>query len=210
MRILRLIQEHEIEKIGATSPIKLDVRIIAATHRDLAAMVKAGTFREDLYYRLMVVPIQIPALRERLEDIPSLVEHFLIKFRSKYERGDLTLAQDVLRKLYSYNWPGNIRQLENTVERLVLLTKGSETKLQDFPDLLQFQQANSYVLPDELPETGVDLAEIEKELLVRALRKFDGNQSRAASFLHLSRRTMMYRLEKYRISATEFIRASSH
>ena len=123
VRILRLIQEHEIEKVGATSSIKLDVRIIAATHRDLGAMAKAGAFREDLYYRLMVVPIKIPALRERAEDIPELVEHFLIKFRHKHGREDLTLTQEVLRQLCRYDWPGNIRQLENAVERIVLLTK---------------------------------------------------------------------------------------
>ena len=201
VRILRLIQEHEIEKVGATNSIKLDVRIIAATHRDFGAMVKAGTFREDLYYRLIVVPIKIPALRERVEDIPELVEHFLIKFRHKHAREDLTLTQEVLRQLCRYDWPGNIRQLENAVERIVLLTNGSETQPQDLPDFLQVQQAPSYVLPDDLPEGGVDLEELEKELLARALRKFGGNQSRAASFLHLSRRTMAYRLEKYGISA---------
>ncbi|MGA8595354.1 MAG: sigma-54 dependent transcriptional regulator [Bryobacteraceae bacterium] len=203
VRVLRLIQEHEIEKIGATSPIKLDVRIIAATHRDLGAMAKAGTFREDLYYRLMVVPIEIPPLRERAEDIPELVEHFLVKFRSKHRR-ELTLSQDVLRQLCDYDWPGNVRQLENAIERLVLLTKGSEIQFQDLPDFLQRRRAPLDILPNDLPDAGLNLVEMEKELLIRTLRKFGGNQTRAASFLQLSRRTLAYRLEKYGISRTEF------
>jgi DNA-binding NtrC family response regulator len=208
VRVLRLIQEHEIEKVGATSPIKLDVRIIAATHRDLGAMVKAGTLRDDLYYRLMVVPIEIPPLRERAEDIPELVENFLIKFKSKHGRENLTLNQEVLRQLCDYDWPGNVRQLENAIERIVLLTKGSEIQFQDLPDFLQHRRAPLDILPNNLPDAGLNFVEMEKELLVRTLRKFGGNQSRAASFLQLSRRTLAYRLEKYGISRTEFRRAA--
>lgn len=204
VRILRLIQEHEIEKVGATNSIKLDVRIIAATHRDLGAMVKAGTFRADLYYRLMVLPIEIPPLRERAEDIPELVKHFLIIFKRKHGREDLALTQEVLRQLCNYDWPGNIRQLENAIERLVLLAKGREIRLHDLPDFLQSPQAAFHAMPDDLPDGGLNFAELEKELLVRVLRKCGGNQSHAANFLHLSRRILATRLEKYGISAAAF------
>jgi two-component system NtrC family response regulator len=207
VRVLRLIQEREIEKIGATSPIKLDVRIIAATHRDLAAMVKAGSFREDLYYRLMVVPIELPPLRDRTEDIPELVEHFFARCKTKHAREELTLPHNVLQRLCSYHWPGNVRQLENSIERIVLLARGSEIALPDLPDFLQHAEAAAEVLPTVLPEAGMNLSAMEKEVILRTLRKFGGNQSRAASFLQLSRRTLAYRLEKYGISAAEFARA---
>ncbi|MBV8810893.1 MAG: sigma-54-dependent Fis family transcriptional regulator [Acidobacteriaceae bacterium] len=205
VRVLRLIQEREIEKIGATSPIKLDVRIIAATHRDLGAMVKAGSFREDLYYRLIVVPIELPPLRDRAEDIPELVEHFFVRCKIKHAREDLTLPHDVLHRLCNYPWPGNVRQLENAIERTVLLARGPEIGVRDLPDFLQYDDTPSEVLPSVLPEAGMNLSEMEKEVIVRALRKFGGNQSRAASFLQMSRRTLAYRLEKYSISPAEFI-----
>jgi two-component system NtrC family response regulator len=204
VRVLRLIQEREIEKIGATGPIKLDVRIIAATHRDLGAMVKAGSFREDLYYRLMVVPIELPPLRERTEDIPELVEHFFVKCKLKHAREKLTLPHSVLRRLCSYEWPGNVRQLENAIERIVLLASGSEVSLHDLPDFLQHEDIPSEVLPSVLPETGMNLGAMERELILRTLQKFSGNQSRTASFLQLSRRTLAYRLEKYGIAPAEF------
>ncbi|MBV8553244.1 MAG: sigma-54-dependent Fis family transcriptional regulator [Acidobacteriaceae bacterium] len=200
VRVLRLIQEREIEKIGAASPIKLDVRIIAATHRNLAAMVKAGSFREDLYYRLVVVPIELPPLRERAEDIPELVQHFFAKCKAKYRHSELTLAPDVIGQFCSYSWPGNVRQLENAVERAVLLTKGAEITLQDLPDFLQDGRRTGDVLPASLPDAGFSLDAVEKDLIVRTLKKFAGNQTRAARFLHLTRRTLAYRAEKYGIT----------
>jgi DNA-binding NtrC family response regulator len=203
VRVLRLIQEHEIEKIGATNLIKLNVRIIAATHKDLGAMVKAGSFREDLYYRLMVVPVQLPPLRERAEDIPQLVEHFLVKFKTKHAREALTLPTSILSRFCAYEWPGNVRQLENAIERIVLLARGSEIGSEDLPDFLLDPQAPSEVLPKNLPDAGLDLSAIEKELILRTLRKFGGNQSRAASFLRLSRRTLAYRIEKHGILSAE-------
>ncbi|MBV9443021.1 MAG: sigma-54-dependent Fis family transcriptional regulator, partial [Acidobacteriaceae bacterium] len=200
VRVLRLIQEREIEKIGATVPTKLDVRIIAATHRDLAAMVKAGSFREDLYYRLIVVPIEVPPLRDRPEDIPVLVRHFLAQFKAKHSREELTLPAGVLGHFTNYSWPGNVRQLENCVERIVLLAEGSEIGLQDLPDFLQEAHVPTDVLPQVLPDSGVNLEVLEKELILRTLRKFKGNQSRSAAFLNISRRTLAYRIEKFGIS----------
>src|SRR5215467_1207366 len=134
VRVLRLIQEREIEKIGARIPTKVDVRIIAATHRNLDAMVKDGVFREDLYYRLLVVPIELPALRERQSDIPDLVWHFLEKAKRKHNRDDMTLRSDLLPYFVNYSWPGNVRQLENAIERLVLLSSGPEITRNDLPD----------------------------------------------------------------------------
>jgi DNA-binding NtrC family response regulator len=207
VRVLRLIQEREIEKIGATSSTKLDVRIIAATHRDLAAMVKAGSFREDLYYRLMVVPIQLPPLRERVADIPELVKHFFNRCKVKHGREELTLPSDLLDYFCNYSWPGNVRQLENVIERIVLLARGSEVAARDLPEFLYLAHRPELVLPAVLPETGLNLGAMEKELLIRALEKFEGNQARAAHFLQLSRRTFAYRLEKHGVSTTAGVRS---
>jgi two-component system NtrC family response regulator len=199
VRVLRLIQEREIEKIGARIPTKVDVRIIAATHRNLEAMVKAGVFREDLYYRLLVVPIELPSLRERQSDIPDLVWHFLEKAKRKHNRNELTLESDLLPVFSNYSWPGNVRQLENTIERMVLLSGGHEITRNDLPDFLQGEPPSGLVPQVALPEGGVNLDAIEKDLIVRALEKFGGNQTRAAHFLNMSRRTLAYRLEKYDI-----------
>jgi two-component system, NtrC family, response regulator len=204
VRVLRLIQEHEIEKIGATNPAKLDVRIIAATHRDLGAMVKAGSFREDLYYRLIVVPIEVPPLRDRREDIAVLVQHFFMRSKVKYGRPELRLSPDVLSRLEDYDWPGNVRQLENCMERIVILAKGAELTMQDLPDFLQYSESGPELLADVLPKDGVSLAGVEKELILRTLRNCGGNQSRAAALLKISRRTLGYRLEKYGISTADF------
>ena len=200
VRVLRLIQEREIEKIGAAGPTKLDVRIIAATHRNLAEMVKAGSFRADLYYRLMVVPIELPPLRERKEDIPELVRQFFAMCKVKHGRSELTLPPDLVSQFCCYSWPGNVRQLQNAIERMVLLAKSANISSSDLPEFLQSMQPNHEALLRNLPETGISLDAVEKELIIRALQKFGGNQTRAARFLHVSRRTLAYRLEKYGIA----------
>jgi DNA-binding NtrC family response regulator len=210
VRILRLIQEHEIEKIGASSPIKVDVRIVAATHRELAGMVKAGTFREDLYYRLLVVPINLPPLRERAGDIPILVQYFLDKCKSKHGRADLNMSPDLLSYFTNYAWPGNVRQLENAVERLVLLTRSSEIAPADLPDFLQAAIPPPVEsVPIALPEGGVNLETLEKDLILQALKKYAGNQTRAAQYLNMSRRALAYRLEKYDFHP-ESVKARKH
>ncbi len=196
VRILRLLQEREIEKIGATAPAKVDVRIIAATHRNLEAMVADGSFREDLYYRLLVVPIHLPPLRERAGDIADLVHHFFNKYKSKYERNDLRLPPDLLPYFSNYNWPGNVRQLENAVERIVLLSGDSEVTVNVLPEYLTPGQTSGEI-PVELPDSGLDIEAIEKQLILRALQKFGGNQTRAARFLNMSRRAFAYRLKKH-------------
>jgi DNA-binding NtrC family response regulator len=201
--ILRLLQEREIEKIGATKPIKVDVRIIAATHRHLEEMVKERSFREDLYYRLLVVPIQIPPLRERAGDILRLVQHFLDKYKLKYGRSDLELKPELFPYFSNYQWPGNVRQLENAIERIVLLSGNSEVTPEVLPEYLKQSYLSGEFLPVELPDAGLDVEAVEKQLIVRALQKFGGNQTRAAQFLNMSRRAFSYRLKKHGLNTKQ-------
>jgi two-component system NtrC family response regulator len=212
VRVLRLIQEREIEKIGARTSTHVDVRIIAATHRDLEAMVKQGAFREDLYYRLLVVPIKLPPLRERGQDIPELVEFFFAKSKFNHARSELKLRSDLLPYFSNYPWPGNVRQLENIIERIVLLSAGPEITFEDLPDFLQSGREAGQPPPIYLPEEGVSLYAVEKQLILQALEKAGGNQTQAARFLHMSRRTMAYRLEKYGIptKAPKSFKQGSH
>jgi DNA-binding NtrC family response regulator len=197
VRILRLLQEREIEKIGATAPAKVDVRIIAATHRKLETMVKEGSFREDLYYRLLVVPILLPPLRERIGDIPQLVHYFFQKYKLKYGRSSLRLPAELLPYFSNYQWPGNVRQLENAVERIVLLSGESEVTLDVLPQFLRPGRPAGEILPVNLPDAGLDVEAVEKQLILQALQKFGGNQTRAAHFLNMSRRAFAYRLKKH-------------
>ena len=199
VKLLRLIQEGEIEKIGAPSPSKVDVRIVAATHRNLQAMIEDDTFREDLYYRLAVIPLELPALRERAEDIPELVQHFFVRSKEKHGRPDLILPSSLLPHFSAYRWPGNVRELENIVERLVVLTRENVITLGDLPEYLRRQQPALDVLGLELPPQGISLEAVEKELILQALKKFNGNQTHAAKFLDLSRKTLIYRMEKHGI-----------
>lgn len=199
VKLLRLIQQGELEKVGATSPAKVDVRFVAATHRNLRAMIEDGTFREDLYYRLVVIPLELPPLRDRVEDIPELVEHFFLKLREKQERPELVLPPALLPRFQDYRWPGNVRELENVIERIVVLARGDEITLADLPDFLRRERPAVDLLQLELPPKGLSLESVEKELLVRALEKFQGNQTHAAKYLDISRKALIYRLEKYGI-----------
>jgi two-component system NtrC family response regulator len=203
VRILRLIQEREIEKIGASVPVKVDVRIIAATHRNLEAMVVDGLFREDLYYRLLVVPIELPPLRDRVRDIPELVHHFFQKYTVKHAKDHLRLPEDLMANFTNYHWPGNVRQLENSIERIVLLSGDEAITANELPDFLRDPRAKAEILPADLPDAGVNIEAVEKELLLRALRKFGGNQTRAARFLNLSRRALSYRLHKHGLESRQ-------
>jgi len=200
-KLLRLLQEKEIEKLGAPQPLHVDVRIIAATHRNLEAMVEDGTFREDLYYRLAVIPLELPPLRERVEDIPELVTHFFERAKHKYRRTRLALPQELLPNFTTYRWPGNIRELENVIERLVLLSRGDEVTWQDLPESLRRERPPLDAIQLELPPEGISLEAVERELIRRALEKFDGNQTKAARYLDISRKTLIYRMEKYGLKA---------
>jgi len=197
VRVLRLMQEREIEKVGARTPTKVDVRIIAATHRNLEQMVKEGTFREDLYYRLLVVPIKLPPLRERGKDIAELTQFFFDRCKVKYARPELKLPSDLLARFSENRWPGNVRQLENAVERMVLLSPGPEITPTNLPDFLQRDQPVADEPLIDLPAEGLNLDDVDKQLILRVLDKLGGNQSQAARYLGMSRRTLSYRLEKY-------------
>ncbi len=197
VKLLRLVQQGELEKVGATAPSRVDVRFIAATHRNLRAMIEDGTFREDLYYRLAVIPLELPPLRERAEDIPELVQHFFVKIRDKQQRPDLVLPPALLPYFQQYRWPGNIRELENVIERIVVLARGNEITLADLPDFLRRERPAGDTLQLDLPAHGISLESVEKELIVKALRKFEGNQTHAARYLDISRKALIYRMEKH-------------
>jgi DNA-binding NtrC family response regulator len=199
VKVLRLIQHGEIEKVGAASSARVDTRVVAATHRSLPCMVENGTFREDLYYRLNVIPLMLPSLRERREDIPELVQFFFERSRNKHGRKDLKLPALLLDRFSAYRWPGNIRELENIVERIVLLTPGSEIGFADLPAFLQAEPAPLEAIRLDLPTKGINLGGIEREVLLKALEKCDWNQSEAARYLGLSRKTLIYRIHKYNL-----------
>ena len=197
VKLLRMLQDHEIAKVGSTENQIVDVRIIAATHRDLAAMVAEGRFREDLYYRLNVVPLEIPALRERTEDIPELVQYFFGLAKEKHSRPDLKLPAALLSYFSAYRWPGNIRELENVIERLVVLASEGDVTVDDLPAALTDQRPSLDILQMEIPPEGFSLERLEKELLLQVLVKFGWNQTHAAQYLGLSRKTLIYRMEKH-------------
>ena len=197
VKLLRLVQQGEIEKVGATSPMKVDVRIIAATHRNLQAMIEDQRFREDLYYRLSVIPLELPPLRERSEDIPQLVRLFFERSCEKHGRQGLTLTEELISRFTEYRWPGNVRELENVIERLVVLADGEVVRFSDLPDFLRGEPGRKDTLQLNLPPEGISLEGVERELILAALRKCDWNQSRAAQYLDLSRKTLIYRMEKF-------------
>jgi two-component system, NtrC family, response regulator AtoC len=203
VKLLRVLQEGELAKLGESAPVKVDVRVIAATHRDLSAMVEDATFREDLYYRLAVVPLKVPPLRERREDIPGLIEALQQRIRQRHRLPEMRLSPTVHQRLISYTWPGNVRQLENILERLMLLASSNVITAEDLPEELISPSASSAVLWPTLPEEGLSLEGIERELISRALEKFKGNQTQAARYLDISRRTLIYRMEKHGLGAAD-------
>jgi two-component system NtrC family response regulator len=199
VKLLRLVQHGEIDKIGSTNIQRVNVRIISATNRNLQALIEDGVFREDLYYRLAVIPLTIPPLRDRYEDIPDLVQHVFINAKQKHGLPNLRLSPALLPYFCGYRWPGNVRELENVVERMVVLAAGDEITPADLPDFLQRNRSDPEALEIDLPPSGVSLERVEKELIVKALEKFNWNQTHAARYLDISRRTLIYRMEKHGI-----------
>ncbi len=199
VKLLRVIQEREIDKIGNPRPIKVNVRIIAASNRNLKNLVEDGQFRDDLFYRLSVVTIDIPPLRERREDIPLLAQHFFQKFRARYSLPALTVSEESMDRLSQYSWPGNVRELENVIERLVVLGKTDIIREEDLPPEIRRLESRVAGIGLKLPEEGIDLEGVEKELLLRALEKHSWNQTQAAKYLNISRKTLIYRMEKFGI-----------
>jgi two-component system NtrC family response regulator len=202
VKLLRVIQEREIEKLGATEPTRVDVRLVAATHRNLSAMIEDGTFREDLYYRLAVIPLELPPLRERPDDIPDLVNFFFDRAKQRVNRPNLTFPPSLLPYFQGYRWPGNIRELENILERIAVLARSNEVTLADLPPKLAAVGAAPTALQLDLPTTGISLENVEKELILKALEKCDWNQTHAAKYLDISRKTLIYRMEKHGLART--------
>lgn len=203
VKLLRVLQERVIEPVGSSESIPIDVRVIAATHRDLEKAVQEGKFREDLFYRLNVIPIRMPALKERREDIPLLISHFLDRFVSADRSNEISFAPLTMDLLMGYDWPGNVRELENVIERLVILRGGNEILPEDLPakifrsNPLATQQ---YKTLFELPETGVDLkqilSDIEDSLIMQAMNRTRGNKNQASKLLALNRTTLIEKMKK--------------
>jgi DNA-binding NtrC family response regulator len=197
VKLLRLLQEHEFERLGGTKTLKVDVRLLAATNRDLRAALEEGTFREDLYYRLNVVPIDIPPLREHKEDIPDLVKHFIARFGADNDRDIRGITPAALKMLIDYHWPGNVRQLENTIERAVALSSGTSGMIDvDDVHLDTIKGKTAATAGNAFLPEGVTLEQWEDEMIREALRRANGNKSQAARLLGLSRNALRYRLGK--------------
>ena len=215
VKLLRVLETQKFERVGGTKTLAVDVRVVAATNRDLKAMAEAGTFREDLYYRLNVINIRIPPLRERREDIPLIIDHYLKKCAADNGRPVIHCGSEALATLSAYDWPGNVRELRNCVERMVVFAQGSTLTLNDVPvDIRralseQFSQAaapTSSAAPASAassavlaPEPGLDIHENEKALIIKALEECGGNRSQAAIRLKISRRTLHRKLNEYGI-----------
>ena len=203
VKILRVLQNRVIERVGSTDTTEIDVRIITATHRNLEEAVQDGNFREDLYYRLNVIPIKVPALCERREDIPLMISYFLSKFVSADGRNNIEFDDEALEMLIGYDWPGNVRELENLIERLVILKGGNQIKVSDLPaKFLKQAPANfdSYKELITLPEVGVDLkqllSDIEDSLINQALAATGGNKNQASKLLSMNRTTLIEKMKK--------------
>lgn len=206
VKLLRVIQERSFRRVGGTEDITVDVRIISATNKNLEDEVKKGNFREDLYYRLNVLQIQMPPLRVRLSDIPILTWHFLDKYAKEHGKSITGITSEAMRLLEKYNYPGNVRELENIIERGVALEQGRLLSAQSLPHfILEERKAGSSVA--DIPPGGLDLEEVvgefEKNLLIKALERTGGVKKRAAKLLNISFRSMRYRLEKYGLSTGE-------
>jgi DNA-binding NtrC family response regulator len=195
VKLLRVLQQREFERVGGTQTLKVDVRIVAATHRDLTAEVKAGRFREDLFYRLNVVSLTLPPLRDRKSDIPALTSHFLEKYSDSYGKQVKGLAPGTLQALLAHDWPGNIRELENAIERAVVLAQGPELSTDDLPPVLRGPRPLGSAASNLIP--GASMATIEREAILRTLEMVQGSTSRAAEILGISVRKIQYRLKEY-------------
>jgi len=200
VKLLRVLQEQAFERVGGSRTIKVDVRVLGATNRDLEAMVARGEFRDDLYYRLNVVSIEVPPLRERREDIPALVEHFLRRFTAEGQAPRKEVSREAMDVLLKHHYPGNVRELENLVHRAVVLARGSVITSADLP--IRVTRSGPEGLPPDAPFVE-RVAEFERALIVEALERAGGVQTRAARALGMTERHLRYKLKKYRLSAAD-------
>jgi two-component system, NtrC family, response regulator HydG len=197
VKLLRVLQEREFERVGGEDTVKVDVRVITATNKNLMKMVEEGKFREDLFYRLQVIPIELPPLRDRTEDIPMLIEHFLEKKATQLNKKRPIMNENAIKELLKYFWPGNVRELENVIERAVVLCEGEEIGLIDLPILLGDPSRMTLNLPREDLPLDQALEDLERQLIGRALEKSKGVKTETARILGLKTSALYYKLEKY-------------
>lgn len=200
VKVLRVLQEQEFEPVGSTKSVKVNVRVLAATNQNLEELVEQKKFREDLFYRLNVIPVKIPPLRERRSDIPLLLNHFLKFFCDERQRNLGPISQEILKLLSSYEWPGNVRELENLVERMVILTDIESLNIEDLPEKIRRGVPIQSVEPFDIPEEGIDfnqiVGEYENNIIRAALAKTKGNKNMAAKLLALKRTTLVEKIKK--------------
>jgi DNA-binding NtrC family response regulator len=197
-KLLRFLQEKTFRRVGGIKDIKVDVRVIAATNRDLDKAVAEGRFREDLYYRLKVIPIHLPPLRARAEDIPILAGHFINLFNREFKKSTRGLTDEAVRRLVAYSWPGNVRELRNVIERAMILENKEYLGVEDLPaEILEGARHAAEDCPFQLPNSGYALESIEREMVRQALEHTHGNQTRAARLLDISRDALRYKMKKF-------------
>ena len=203
-KLLRFLQEGTFEPVGSEDTRKVDVRVIAATNRDLQGEISEGRFLGDLLYRIEVISITLPPLRERRDDISLLVNHFISYFRKKYEREIESIHPEAIEALANYDWPGNVRELENCIARALILSKGRHIVLKDLPERIQNYDGRSQIDRDKkldltIPDEGISIREMERELIEKTLQKCNGNKTLAASYLRISRKALYEKIERYKI-----------
>jgi DNA-binding NtrC family response regulator len=202
-KLLRALQERKIRRVGGTHEISVDVRVIAATNRDLRAMVSDGRFRDDLYYRINVLSIDVPPLRERREDIPVLIDYFLKKHTKNTSRLITGLTSETRKLMIEYSWPGNVRQLESAIERAILLAESDKITLEDLPTEVRQEVGPASEGAFKLPAEGINFEDVERNLITQAMEQTDYNITKAAKLLGLTFRTLQYRLEKFGIKRAD-------
>jgi two-component system response regulator HydG len=191
-KLLRVLQEGEYQRLGGSQTLKVDVRVLASTNKPLLEQVKAGAFREDLFYRLNVIAIQMPPLRERMEDVALLAQHFLAKFADKNRKDIRTISRDAMELLMMHDWPGNVRELENTLEHAVVLSRGDTIRAEDLPDLVASDTTAKQYMTIQL---GTPLEDIEQQVIQQTLRFTKGNKRLAAQLLGIATRTVYRKVE---------------
>ncbi|MGB3087427.1 MAG: sigma-54 dependent transcriptional regulator, partial [Phycisphaerae bacterium] len=205
-KLLRFIEEKVFRRVGGTEDIRVDVRIIAATHRDLRALVEQGHFRQDLFYRLNIFPVTLPPLRDRPEDIPPLAEHFIRQYNREFHKNVTGVESAAMAVMQAYHWPGNVRELRNLIERAVLLARGGRLTLADLP--MESKRPAAPAASDEASSTvrlgpeGLDINEVERTLIRQALEKTGGNKTRAAKLLRMTRDQLRYRMQKHGLESS--------
>ena len=205
VKVLRVLQRREVERVGNLPPAKVDVRIVAATNRNLETMVADGSFRDDLYYRLAAVEIRLPSLRERHEDLAVLVAHFVAKHGALRGRAHIAIAPAVHSAFNLYPWPGNIRELENVIERALMLDSDGVIGLDDLPDRMRACEQRLGRVHMKLPDDGLSLEDVERDLLQAALVKHDWNQTKAATYLNITQSALLYRMQKFGLERPQAI-----